>query len=147
MHIGIDYTAAAWQGAGIGRYARELIRAIVAQGNAHRYSLFYAAGGLAPDSPYIADLRQLCDTYANVSRVPIPLSPRRLTQLWQRLRIPLPVELFTGRIDLLHGVKDILPVDFGHVHVEDDDVEVARFGAVSVERFLTVRDGCDDVAV
>jgi glycosyltransferase involved in cell wall biosynthesis len=109
MHIGIDYTAAAWQGAGIGRYTRELIRAIVAQGNIHRYSLFYAAGGLAPDSPYIADLRQICATYPNVRRVPIPLSPRRLTQLWQRLRVPLPVELFTGRLDLLHAPDFVLP--------------------------------------
>lgn len=109
MHIGIDYTAAAWQGAGIGRYSRELIRAIVAQGDTHHYSLFYAAGGLAPDSPYLADLRQLCDTYAHVRRVPIPLSPRRLTQLWQRLRIPLPVELFTGRLDLLHAPDFVLP--------------------------------------
>jgi glycosyltransferase involved in cell wall biosynthesis len=109
MHIGIDYTAAAWQGAGIGRYTRELIRAIVAQGDMHRYSLFYAAGGLAPDSPYIADLRRICDTYANVRRVPIPLSPRRLTQFWQRLRVPLPVELFTGRLDLLHAPDFVLP--------------------------------------
>jgi glycosyltransferase involved in cell wall biosynthesis len=109
MHIGIDYTAAAWQGAGIGRYSRELIRAIVAQGAAHRYSLFYAAGGLAPDSPYIADLRQLCDTNTNLRRVPIPLSPRRLTQLWQRLRAPLPVELLTGRLDLLHAPDFVLP--------------------------------------
>src|SRR5215216_3732507 len=103
MHIGIDYTAAAWQGAGIGRYSRELIHAIVAQGKAHHYSLFYAAGGLAPDSSYIADLRRLCDANANLRSVPIPLSPRRLTQFWQRLRAPLPVELFTGRLDILHA--------------------------------------------
>ena len=109
MHVGIDYTAAAWQGAGIGRYTRELIRAIVAQGAAHRYTLFYAAGGLDPDSPYVADLRQLCDADANLRRVPIPLSPRRLTQLWQRLRVPVPVELFTGRIDLLHAPDFVVP--------------------------------------
>ena len=109
MHIGIDYTAAAWQGAGIGRYTRELIRAIVARGDSHRYTLFYAAGGLARDSVYLADLQQLCTTYANVRHVPIPLSPRRLTQLWQRLRVPLPVELFTGRIDLLHAPDFVLP--------------------------------------
>jgi glycosyltransferase involved in cell wall biosynthesis len=109
MHIGIDYTAAAWQGAGIGRYTRELIRAIVAQGEAHRYSLFYAAGGLAPDSPYIADLRRLCAAHANLRCVPIPLSPRRLTQFWQRLRVPLPVELFTGRLDILHAPDFVLP--------------------------------------
>ncbi len=109
MHVGIDYTAAAWQGAGIGRYTRELIRAIVAQGAAHRYTLFYAAGGLDPDSPYMADLRRLCDAYANLRCVPIPLSPHRLTQLWQRLRVPLPVELFTGRLDLLHAPDFVLP--------------------------------------
>ena len=109
MHIGIDYTAAAWQGAGIGRYTRELIHAIVAQGDAHRYTLFYAAGGLDPDSPYMADLRQLCDAYANVRFVPIPLSPRRLTQLWQRLRVPVPVDLFTGPLDLLHAPDFVLP--------------------------------------
>ena len=83
MHIGIDYTAAAWQGAGIGRYTRELVRAIVAQGDSHRYTLFYAAGGLASNSLYLTDLQQLCATYAHVRHVPIPLSPRRLTQLWQ----------------------------------------------------------------
>jgi glycosyltransferase involved in cell wall biosynthesis len=109
MHVGIDYTAAAWQGAGIGRYTRELIRAILAQSAAHRYTLFYAAGGLDPKSPYLADLQQLCATYANLRRVPIPLSPRRLTQLWQRLRVPVPVELFTGRLDLLHAPDFVLP--------------------------------------
>jgi glycosyltransferase involved in cell wall biosynthesis len=109
MHVGIDYTAAAWQGAGIGRYTRELVRAIVSQGAAHRYSLFYAAGGLDRDSPYMAELRQLCDTYPHVRGVPIPLSPRRLTQFWQRLRMPVPIELFTGSLDLLHAPDFVAP--------------------------------------
>jgi glycosyltransferase involved in cell wall biosynthesis len=109
MHVGIDYTAAAWQGAGIGRYTRELVRAIVDRGDAHRYTLFYAAGGIAPDSPYLADLRRLCDSRAYIRHVPIPLSPRRLTQLWQRLRAPVPVELFTGPLDLLHAPDFVLP--------------------------------------
>jgi len=122
MHIGIDYTAAAWQGAGIGRYTRELIRAIVAQGDTHRYSLFYAAGGLSSDSAYIADLRQICNTHANVRRVPIPLSPRRLTQFWQRLRVPLPIELFTGRLDLLHAPDFVLPPTRAHTLVTIHDL-------------------------
>ncbi|HEX9438911.1 MAG TPA: glycosyltransferase family 1 protein, partial [Roseiflexaceae bacterium] len=96
MKVGIDYTAAVWQGAGIGRYTRELIRAIVEQGREFEYTLFYAAGQLAPDSPYLADLSRLCATHPNVRAVPIPLTPRRLTQIWQRLRLPLPVEIFTG---------------------------------------------------
>jgi glycosyltransferase involved in cell wall biosynthesis len=109
MKIGIDYTAAVWQGAGIGRYTRELIRAIIEQGGEFEYVLFYAAGGLQPDSLYLADLAQLRTTHPNVASAPIPLSPRRLTQLWQRLRVPLPVELFTGRIDLLHAPDFVLP--------------------------------------
>jgi glycosyltransferase involved in cell wall biosynthesis len=109
MHVGIDYTAAAWQVAGIGRYARELARAIVAQGHTHRYTLFFAAGGIERDSPYLAELRRLCAAYPYVRAAPIPLSPRRLTQLWQRLRVPLPVELFTGPLDVLHVPDFVLP--------------------------------------
>jgi len=75
----------------------------------HHYTLFYAAGGIDRDSPYLADLRRLCDAYAHVRSVPIPLSPRQLTQLWQRLRVPVPVELFTGPLDLLHAPDFVLP--------------------------------------
>ncbi|MFL5801392.1 MAG: glycosyltransferase family 4 protein [Roseiflexaceae bacterium] len=109
MRVGIDYTAAVWQGAGIGRYTRELVRAIVEQGGEFEYVLFYAAGGLSPDSPYLADLARLRAAHPNVGRARIPLSPRRLTQIWQRLRAPLPVELFTGRLDLLHAPDFVLP--------------------------------------
>ena len=140
MHIGIDYTAAAWQGAGIGRYTRELIRAIVAQGDTHRYSLFYAAGGLSSDSAYIADLRQICTTHANVRRVPIPLSPRRLTQLWQRLRVPLPIELFTGRLDLLHAPDFVLPPTRAHTLVTIHDLSFLvhpECAEPSMVRYLT----------
>jgi hypothetical protein len=50
MHVGIDFTAGVWQGAGIGRYTRELIGAVLAQGAWHlRFTLFYAAG--FPGSP------------------------------------------------------------------------------------------------
>lgn len=109
MVIGIDYTAALHQGGGIGRYTRELVRALVAQGQQHQYRLFFAAGGIPTDSPYRAELWQLCATFSNVRAVPIPLSPRRLTQFWQRLRAPLPVEIFTGRLDLVHAPDFVLP--------------------------------------
>jgi glycosyltransferase involved in cell wall biosynthesis len=109
MRIGIDYTAAIWQGAGIGRYTRELVSAIVEQGGDFRYTLFYAAGGVERANPYLADLDQLCAAHPNVRSTPIPLSPRRLTQVWQRLRLPLPVELFTGPLDLLHAPDFVLP--------------------------------------
>ncbi len=109
MVIGIDYTAAAWQGAGIGRYTRGLVRAAVAQDTTLRYVLFYAAGGLPPSSPYLADLHRLCSEHPHVRAAPIPLSPRLLTILWQRLHVPLMVERFTGPLDVLHAPDFVLP--------------------------------------
>lgn len=109
MRIGIDYTAAAWQGAGIGRYTRELVRATVALDTRRSYRLFYAAGGLPLGSTYVQELRQLCAEHPHVRALPIPLSPKTLTRLWQRLRLPLPVELFTGRLDILHAPDYALP--------------------------------------
>ncbi len=109
MRIGVDYTAAVWQGAGIGRYTRELIRAVVGLDPSITYRLFYAAGGLPAASPYLADLRALGAAHPHVQLRPIPLSPRLLTILWQRLRLPLPAEALAGPLDLLHAPDFVLP--------------------------------------
>jgi len=109
MIIGVDYTAAAWQGAGIGRYTRELIAATVPRDRSLRYVLFYAAGGLPPDGRYLRDLSALCAANPHVRARPIPLSPRLLTILWQRLRLPIPVEALIGKIDILHAPDFVLP--------------------------------------
>lgn len=109
MRIGIDYTSAAWQGAGIGRYTRELVRAVVELGGDYHYSLFYAAWGLPKDSPQIAALNDLCSKHANVRAVPLPFTPQMLTRLWQRLRVPMPVELWTGPLDIVHAPDFVLP--------------------------------------
>ena len=37
------------------------------------------------------------------------LSPRWLARVWQRARLPLPVEAFTGGIDLYHATDFVLP--------------------------------------
>jgi glycosyltransferase involved in cell wall biosynthesis len=109
MVIGIDYTAAAWQGAGIGRHTRGLVRAAAERAPQHQFRLFYPARGLPPTSPYLADLRALCRQQPHVRAVPIALSPRALTRVWQRLRLPLPIELLTGRLDVLHAPDFVLP--------------------------------------
>ncbi|NTV62341.1 MAG: glycosyltransferase family 4 protein [Oscillochloris sp.] len=109
MIIGVDYTAAAWQGAGIGRYTRELIAATVPRDRSLRYTLFYAARGLPPDSPYLRALAALCVANSNVRAQPLPISPRLLTILWQRLRLPLPAEALIGPIDILHAPDFVLP--------------------------------------
>lgn len=109
MRIGVDYTAAVWQGAGIGRYTRELMRATVGRAPELSFHLFYAARGLPTSAPYVAELRALCTAHPNVTAHPIPLSPRLLTILWQRLRLPLPAEAMVGPLDLLHAPDFVLP--------------------------------------
>ncbi|NWF81199.1 MAG: glycosyltransferase family 4 protein [Chloroflexi bacterium] len=109
MRIGVDYTAAVWQGAGIGRYTRELMRATVGHAPELSFRLFYAARGLPASAPYHAELQALCATHRNVTAHPIPLSPRLLTILWQRLRLPLPAEALVGPLDLLHAPDFVLP--------------------------------------
>lgn len=147
MIIGVDYTAAVWQGAGIGRYTRELLRAAIPLDRELRYTLFYAAGGLPRGSPYLAELRALCAAHPNVRARPIGLSPRLLTILWQRLRAPLPAEALVGRLHLLHAPDFVLPPTRARtlltvhdltfmIHPETADAGLRRYLSAAVPRSL-----------
>ena len=101
MRIGIDYTAAVRQGGGIGRYTRNLIRALAQLDTENQYILFVAGGwgegdGLGP-WPDSFQVRA------------IPLSDRWVHILWQRLRLPVPVQAITGALDLFHSPDFVLP--------------------------------------
>ena len=107
--IAIDYTAGAWQGAGIGRYTRELLREVIRLAPPdYRFVLFYAAGFPGTQIPYAADLAELVALRAGTQTYAIPLPERRLTQFWHRLRIPLRVEWLVGDFDLLHAPDFVL---------------------------------------
>lgn len=96
--IGIDYTAAIHQTAGIGRTVRELVRAL-ADHHADSIRLFVAgARGLDLPAP-----RPGCVYALSL------LSERTHARLWHRLRLPLPVELWAGRLDLFHAADFALP--------------------------------------
>jgi glycosyltransferase involved in cell wall biosynthesis len=100
--IGIDYTAAVHQSAGIGRYVREIVNALAAAPAGPldaEYHLFVADGaGLAPAVPGPAFIW-------HHSR----LTKRWLERLWYRLRLPLHLEGWTGPLDLLHQPDFVLP--------------------------------------
>ena len=100
MRIGIDYTSAATQGAGIGRYTRELMRALLATPSPHTYSLFYARRQRIDHSNF-----QLPTSILHH----LPFHDKWLMRLWQRLQIPLPVELIVGKVDLFHSPDFTLP--------------------------------------
>jgi glycosyltransferase involved in cell wall biosynthesis len=96
--IAIDYTSAIQQQAGIGRYTRHIITALAALDHTTDYLLFSA--GRDPTPPIWP---------ANFKRRELPISDRYLAILWQRLRLPIPVELFTGRVDVYHSPDFVLP--------------------------------------
>jgi glycosyltransferase involved in cell wall biosynthesis len=106
--VAIDYTAGLWQGAGIGRYTRELVRALVRDSDDLQLKLFYAAGGLNRRQPFLRELQELTAGNSRVRLYPLPLSPRLLTIIWQRLRLPLRVEQLIGALDVLHGPDFVL---------------------------------------
>jgi glycosyltransferase involved in cell wall biosynthesis len=95
--IGIDYTAAVQQGAGIGRYVRELVASLLRleTPESFQYRLFAASSTPLPALPF------------RVTR--LPFHDRWLVRVWHRARIPLPVELITGPIDLYHSPDFTLP--------------------------------------
>lgn len=98
--IGIDYTAAYEQGAGIGRYVRELIRALAAEDAQTPYRLF-VAGASGRDLPPLPGL--------NFSWRATRITPLWFARLWHRLQAPLPVETFVGRVQLYHATDFTLP--------------------------------------
>lgn len=101
--IGIDVTAANTQGGGIGRFTRELVRALLdLDGRAH-FHLFSARQTSGPSfsNPWPAA--------ANVTYQEAPFDERWLYRLWYRLRLPFPVQWVTGPLDLFHSPDFVLP--------------------------------------
>lgn len=98
--IGIDYTPAYEQGGGIGRYVRELVTALSQLDTQQTYRLFVAGARSSELGKPPA---------ANFAWRATPLSTKWLARVWQRARLPLPVELVTGRVDLFHATDFVLP--------------------------------------
>ncbi|MBO9386456.1 MAG: glycosyltransferase family 4 protein [Thermomicrobium sp.] len=98
MRVAIDFTPGLNQPAGIGRYTRELVRALAQK--AH-FDIVLWHGRTSsprprPSSPRI-HYRQM------------PFSERWLTRLWYRLRIPFPIDPLIGPVDVVHGTDFLVP--------------------------------------
>ena len=100
LRIAIDYTSAVNQNAGIGRFVRSLVGAVLEQDQTNSYLLLHAAPnpGLRPRFP----------TGANVSRLPLRLSERWLNIVWHRAQAPLPIDWLTGPVDVYHSPDFVL---------------------------------------
>lgn len=101
MRIGLEVTAAVRQGAGIGRYVRELLRALAQLDTANQYRLFYATPNPVP--------YPLPSLPSNFSARHLPFHDIWLARLWHRAQLPLPVETIIGPLDLYHAPDFVLP--------------------------------------
>ncbi|MBI3742637.1 MAG: glycosyltransferase family 4 protein, partial [Chloroflexi bacterium] len=101
LHIGIDFTSAARERAGIGRYARELVRALSRVDAENAYVLFVPRDA-RPELLSFAFPR-------NFSIRRAPITERYLAALWQRARVPLFVEAFIGTVDVFYSPDFLLP--------------------------------------
>ena len=104
MRLGIDFTSASRERAGIGRYARELIRALSRIDQTNSYVLF------VPRDAH-AELLQFAWP-SNFKIVRAPLTERYLAALWHRARVPLPIETFIGAVDVFYSPDFLLPPTF-----------------------------------
>lgn len=109
MRVGIDYTAAARQRAGIGRYTRSLVHALARVDQQNEYALFVPG-----DARFLNGLGTVAQTVnppspSNFHLVRAPLSERALVTLWQRARVPLPIETFVGANEVFYSPDFVLP--------------------------------------
>jgi len=101
MNIAVDYTSAARQRAGIGRYTRSLLRALAAQDSVNAYALY-----VPRDALYLDDTRAFPKNF-RIARA--PLNERYMVALWQRAQLPLPIETFVGRAEVFYSPDFVLP--------------------------------------
>ncbi len=97
VRVALDFSPGVAQRAGIGRYTRELAHAL-APLLGENLVLWYGRAGSAFGSPP-----------AGTTTRPLPLPPEWLTRAWFRLRLPLPVELAVGTVDVVHGTDFLVP--------------------------------------
>jgi glycosyltransferase involved in cell wall biosynthesis len=94
LTIGYDGTAAVRQTAGIGRYARELLIALSGETTDEQFRVIASARGARESRPELGDRFEWRD---------LPVSDRVSNAVWHRLRVPVPVEARTGRLDVFHS--------------------------------------------
>jgi len=123
LRVAVDVTPAMTQGAGIGRVARHLARALPLLDRETRYTYLYAtegrdgaipAGFLPVPHPPEGDLHLAATAPGygpggNVTLKRLPLPAAWMTRLWHRAHLPVPVEQFTGPVDCYHALDYVAP--------------------------------------
>lgn len=113
MRIAIDYTSAIRQGAGIGRYTRQLVQALLELDVHNEYVLLAATGGVRDADSLLRSvanrINPLQGALRSVRYLSLPVSDRTLNILWHRLRLPLWADMLCGAPDIFHSPDFALP--------------------------------------
>ena len=108
MKIAIDYTPAVRQIAGVGRYTRSLVQALIHTAPDDSYTLLYA--GAAPSIPLSAGVeRESRRDGGAVTLRRLPIPERLLTVLWHRWRVPLWADLCSPGSAVFYSPNFVLP--------------------------------------
>lgn len=99
MRVLVDNSAAFNQGAGIGRFARNILPAAARLMPDSTFSLVYAPSYRGP-SPYQSDIVDAFPNPGSVKITRLPFGRRRADQLWFRAGLPLRAQWFAGRADV-----------------------------------------------
>lgn len=133
MRIGIDVTSALTQGGGIGRYTRELIQALAATDSPHQYTLFSAK------PPAQLPVPDPLPTAPHVQHKPARYDEKWLYRIWYRARLRLPIQQFTGPLDLFHSPDFVLPPTSGNIPtlLTVHDLSFHHYAEVYPEKLVT----------
>jgi glycosyltransferase involved in cell wall biosynthesis len=108
MRVLVDDSAAFNQGAGIGRYARNILPAAARLMPDSTFSLVYAPSERGP-SPYQTDVVEAFPNPGSVTVTRLPFGRRRADQLWFRARLPVKAQWFAGKADVAFSPDFTLP--------------------------------------
>jgi glycosyltransferase involved in cell wall biosynthesis len=102
VRIGIDYTAAIRQRAGVGRFVHRLVAALLAIDRDNQYTLMYTRSNRKAPPPRLP-------SGPHVTAQSLLLTERLANILWYKLGLPLPIELIGPAADVYYFPDFALP--------------------------------------
>lgn len=106
MRIGIDVSQIVFEGTGVARYVREMVKTLVSSDKGNDYILFGVSWGQRRLLTAFFDQVRMINPLVKCIMLPIPL--RIMEYVWNRLHV-LPVEWLIGNIDVFWSSDWIQP--------------------------------------
>lgn len=103
MKIGIDISMLVYRGSGVATYTFNLVKSLLEIDKKNTYHLFYSSLRRPPHFTYLVELQKAGGVVHD-----LPFPPRVLKFCWNTTQV-MPVELFTGKVDIFHSSDFLRP--------------------------------------